>query len=288
MRIRTLLLVLLLGSLFTACSVLPKRIHPLQKSSADQILALAQGKELNQQYHDAILMYDHAFRQYQEFADLEGLLQCLAGHARIHLSLDDQDKYETILEEMEQLILNTTETKRYHLLLVELHRLSGAHEWGLIAKNAVSDESYPHMVNLQILSYRVQANTFLKIKDANSVKELNRLYKSSLRKMRNHNMPQVVSQAAYSLAYHYFNHGEPGKAKKHLKVSSRIDYANALFTALGYDLWLSAKIAAQEGNLEKAKLDLSRAALILERHNQSAQAEAIRRELKELTVGGKP
>ncbi len=286
MKIKLFICVFLTALLVVSCSSLPRRIHPLQKSSSDQILALAQGKELNQQYQDALLMYDHAMRMYQEFADIDGLLQSMAGTARIKLSLGETEPYHSIISEMEQLVAHTGASRRHHLVLLELHQLSTDGSWSEIAQKAIVSQDYTHNANLQILSYKVQANTYLKQINENDVRDLNKLYKKSLRRMRRDNMPQVVSQAAYSLAYHYYETNNLNKARKYLKVASRIDYANALFTALGYDMWLAGRIAIKEKDYDKARYELTRAAVVMERQNQTHLMDAIFKELETLPKGG--
>lgn len=257
-----ILFVLCLLLLISACSTLPRRVHPLQKNTADQILGMAQGKELIRRYEDAVIMYDNALGQYYDFADLDGILQSLAGKARIDMELGDTDSYETNYLRMQDLITKIDKEKIYHLQLLDMHRAYRRGDWDYLSQKPDIQKFYPRLAKLQIYSYYVQARAFTKKPDQKAVKELHRLYRRSLSRIRGDNTPQLVSLAAYSLAYHYYTLAEIPKANRYLKVASRIDYANSLFSALGYDLWLSAQIHLQQGNVQRAGTDLQRARLI--------------------------
>ncbi|MDZ4121196.1 MAG: hypothetical protein U1C33_02150 [Candidatus Cloacimonadaceae bacterium] len=62
---RKLIAILLAMVFLSACSTLPRRIHPPEKKDADQSLSLAQKLELNLRFEDADLMYKATLKKYR-------------------------------------------------------------------------------------------------------------------------------------------------------------------------------------------------------------------------------
>lgn len=274
--------------MLSACSSLPRRMQAPEKKNADQNLALAQKYELRERYQDAKSMYANAHNQYLAFADIEGILQCYAGEARINLVQGEENEYLLLLQKMQTVIEDNAPEKAYHLILMDLQRYAKAGDWLEIKNRAQIQKNYPTQVKLQILSYLVQANAFTNSQSRSRVQELRKLYRKARKNLGAEYPAQLISQAAYSLAYHYFSVGDYSRAKSHLANAHRLDYAYSMFQALGYDYWLKGNIALKERDFQTAKTSFNRALLIFDQYQNPEIMAKIRQQLDFIPKGGKP
>ena len=275
------LLLLLIG----ACSSLPRMQQPPEKRNADQHLLLGQKYELQQRFADSEAMYIEAESLYQAFADIEGIMQCLSGMARLSLLQSDPKGYEYYRERINKLVQSTDPSLAYHEVLLEIYSYYLAGDWDGIKQLAQGKDIYPVDARIQILSYRAQANAWQRKPDEKELKKLVRLYFNNRNRLVKEGKPQIVSMAAYSLAYHYFVANELPKSTRYLQTAKLLDYNHSQFSALANDLWLEANIMLARGNPSSARLSLQRAKIIFANGGNSQMMERIDKLLEKLSEG---
>ena len=282
-RIGLLLLILVILAV-SACSSLPKQVQPQEKKNADLMLVSAQRYENHRQYIDAKAMYELLLNNYRGMGDVEGQLVALAGLSRICLT-SDTAQYHVYLSQMSELIDVVDTHKSYHIQTLELYRLYLDAKWDSLALTAVPKDTYPGEANMQILSYKVQADAYLQNLQAADLAYLERLYSRYLRKIRSRKFshPEAVSNAAYSLAYSYMLSSDLQKADKYLKHALQIDYAYGLFYSYAYDLWLEGQIAVAQGNNGNAIASLTKARDIFATFTDTRMQDKISKDLEQLT-----
>jgi len=270
--------------LLSACSSLPKQIQPQEKTNADQILVFAQQLELQHRYADALSGYQSARRQYIYLADSEGQLLALSGLARVSAITEDNEKLEYYRAQMQNMIEMIDKSKRYHLLLLELQVLHQQQDYTRMSELARYSEETPELARLQILTYKVQADAYLKKGDEEEFRYLVYLYNRYAKRLkaRKFNSPELVTNAAYSLAYHHYTKLEPVTAKRYIRQAKDIDFRYGLFYNYAFDLWLEGNVFKQENSKREAISALYSALLIFQQYDDKAMQEKINQELRTL------
>lgn len=248
------------------------------------MLVSAQRYENQRHYADAKALYESLHIQYRGMGDVEGQLVVLTGLSRISLMVD-RAQYTGYLAQMEELVNMVEPQKGYHIKTLELYRLYLEAKWDSLVVTAQTSDEYPGIANLQILSYKVQADAYLQNIQDNDLAQLEKLYSRYYRLMRSRKFshPEAVSNAAYSLAYSYMLSSDLQKASKYMKRARHIDYANGLFYSYAYDLWLAGQIAMAQGNRSDAIASFTKARDIFASFEDSVMQAKMSNELEQLT-----
>jgi tetratricopeptide (TPR) repeat protein len=268
--------------LLSSCSRLPKKIVPQAKINADQTLLLAQKSE--HQFENAGLLYQNAWKQYRMMADTEGQLLAISGLGRIALQQQDTLSYQHFKAEMQNIISEISPSKSYHLKLLELNRLHREKKWSEISEIAILDKKAPEFAKMQILAYKIQADTNLKQADEQNLKKLITWQKKFAKKLKKNEYthPQVVANASYTIAYYYFLQKNFKQAEHFIKEAKKVDYQYGFFYNYAYDLWLEATIAKHRGEAFKAMSLWKQALLIFQEFDDFAMQQKITRDLESL------
>lgn len=270
--------------LLSACSSLPKQVQPQEKTNADQMLVYAQQLENQHRYSEAKTAFQSARHQYVLLADSEGLLLSLSGLARVSSLLDDAKGVGQYREQMEDLISMIDKSKGYHLLLLDLQVLHQQRDYAKVSELARLRENFPDEARLQVLTYKIQAESYLNKSDPEEARYLTALFNryAGRLKARKFNSPELVTNAAYALAYHHYSKTEPFMAKKYLRQAKDIDFRYGLFYNYAFDLWLEAKVALLENDRAKSVSSLYSSLLIFQQFNDTAMVEKINQDLAKL------
>ena len=285
---KTSILILALLLLLGACSTLPKPVQPQAKVNADNTLKLAQDYELSARHLNAIDSYNFALELYQSFADTEGELYALSGLARIELAQDAPDTAAEYRLEMKDLVDLVDPRLAPILLIYDLHVLHRLKDYAQISALAVTSPNMSPSQKMQVLAYAVQADAYINNADHGKSRELKKLIKKQAKKpLRKRQInPQILSEAYYSLAYHYYNAQDYKRSLSYLKEANKLDYIYGNFASLGYSTWLEGKTRAGLGETASAISLLLRARQIFV---SAANFEMIMRvdsDLETLAPGG--
>ena len=276
-------LLILLG----ACSTLPKPMQPQAKVNADNTLKLAQDYELSARHANAIDSYNFALELYQSFADTEGELYALSGLARIELAQGAPETAQEYRAQMKDLVDLVDPRLAPILLIYDLHVLHRQKDYQQISKLAATSTGMSNSQKMQVLAYAVQADAYINNADQGKSRELKKLIKVQAQKpLRKRQInPQILSEAYYSLAYHYYTAQDYKRSLSYLKQSCKLDYIYGNFASLGYSTWLEAKTRAELGETASAVSLLLKARQIFQ---SAANFEMIMRVDSDLeTLGGK-
>ncbi|MBM4403990.1 MAG: hypothetical protein FJ042_06390 [Candidatus Cloacimonetes bacterium] len=267
-----------------ACSSLPKRPIPQAKQNADLLLQQAQRLEINRRLIDSIDGYESALRSYELIDEMEGQLICHLGIARAQLQMGFPDDFNQTRQNLVTLIGYSTRDYSYYLRILDLHRLYQQQDWQGIRRIGENDRSYPEIAQIQILSYRLQADARLMQVNPDAVTRLTRLTQLNYQRLQKNRAinPEIVSTGYYTLAYYYLVHGRHDRAAKYIAKAKEIDFDYEIYLNLGFDLWLEAQIARVEGNTKAISGLLIRARKIFQNYRESGMLRSIDKELAAL------
>lgn len=283
-----LLLLAALALIMVACSSLKQPLQPQAKLNADNALKLAQDYEQQKRFANAIDTYVFALDLYRSFAYTEGQMYCLSGLARIKLEQSDLDAADEYRYEMQEIAEQIDPDNAVILLLYDLHKLQLDRNYQEISIVAVASEKYTDSQKMQVLSYKIQADAYLENTDQSKVRQLERLAAKHFRKpLRKRQInPQILSQAAYSLAYHYYVAGNMDKADYYLRRSVNLDYSYGNFASLGYSLWLQAKTQMARGKNVEALSLLLKARQVFQSYANLEMISKVEADLDKIAVTG--
>lgn len=252
--------------LLSACSSTKLPLQPQAKFNADNALKLAQDYELQRRHANAVDTYSFALDLYRSFADPEGQMHCLSGLARIAFEQANTAEAEDYRLQMEEIVSEIEPRCHPILLLYDLHLALAANNYELISRYAVVDELMDRSQQMQVLSYKIQADSFLGRAERDQVRRLEKLSAIHLKKpLRKRQInPQILSQACYALGYHYYIEDNYPKAEKYLTLSNRIDYSYGNFGSLAYGLWLQGRVFAAREEEHAARSHYLRARQIFQ------------------------
>ena len=287
-RVSKLLLLAALALIMVACSSLKQPLQPQAKFNADNALKLAQDYEQQKRFANAIDTYVFALELYRSFANTEGQMYCLSGLARIKLEQSDHDAADEYRYEMQEIAEQIDPDNAVILLLYDLHKLQLDRNYQEISIVAVASEKYTDSQKMQVLSYKIQADAYLENTDQSKVRQLERLAAKHFRKpLRKRQInPQILSQAAYSLAYHYYVAGNMDKADYYLRRSVNLDYSYGNFASLGYSLWLQAKTQMARGKNVEALSLLLKARQVFQSYANLEMISKVEADLDKIAVTG--
>lgn len=234
---------------FSTCSRPPKVVQAPSKAAADATLQLAQNLEQKHRLLDSAQTYQSALKQYRSFADLKGEIFSLAGLARLAYINGNQDDYDRHYSRLQYLDENTDQGGNYVRLLLDLYRLQAEQNYRQVQELAKDSYDYPLPIRIQILTYRLQADSYLQPGlDSSSFADLDRLSKSYRRQMKKDFTADssVLSSALYALGYHLYTKAEYHNAQKYLDGVIELDLLYENHPGLGYAHWLRARI--HDGN----------------------------------------
>lgn len=281
---RYLLFSLALALLLAGCSSTRLPLQPQAKFNADNALKLAQDYELQRRYANAIDTYTFALELYASFAASEGQMHCLAGLARIAHSQAADTEAEDYRLQMEEIVRDIAPETAPILLLYDLHLALDAGDYSRLSEQAVLSPGLDKTVEMQILSYRIQADSYLKRADRDQVRKLERLaakhVKKPLRKRQIN--PQILSQACYALAYHHYTVENYPRAEKYVELSNRIDYSYGNFGSYAYGLWLQGRIQAALSDEQEARSSYLRARQIFQNFANLPMLDQVEQDLNTL------
>ena len=255
-------LMILAAILATGCSRPRLSLEPQAKASADATLRLGQNLEQRHNFLDAAQTYDSALAQYRAFADSPGQMYALAGLARIKYLQSDTAAFTEYREQMQILATKVDPETQCILDLLDIYILHHQGRYEEILKLATDNFNYPLGIRMQVLTYRLQADSYLNPgMDSQTSKNLESLsgkYKSRL-KTDFVADPIVLASAYYALAYNYFLQERYPQALKNIDAVLTWDYRYENFPGLGYAYWLKGQIVAKQGDKPQAISNLYKA-----------------------------
>lgn len=281
---RYLFLCLTFVIFLAACSSTRLPLQPQAKFNADNALKLAQDYELQRRHANAIDTYNFALELYGSFAASEGQMHCLAGLARIAHSQAALIEAEDYRLQMEDIVRDIAPETAPILLLYDLHLALSAGEYERISTMAVVSSGMDRTVEMQILSYRIQADSYLQRAERAQVRRLQSLAAKHLKKpLRKRQInPQVLSQACYALAYYHYTTENFPKAEKYVELSNRIDYSYGNFGSFAYGLWLQGRILAASSNEPEARASFLRSRQIFQNFANLPMLDQVEQDLNTL------
>lgn len=249
-RMKTKLLwAVLLFLAMSACSRPSKVVQSPSKATTDATLLMAQNLEQKHRLLDSGQTYQSALMQYRSFADLRAELYCLAGLARLAHLAGNQDEYDSYYGRLQYLDTKADQSGNYVRLLLDLYVLQQEQRYPELQGLARDSYDYPPSVRIQILTHKLQADSYLEPGlDSVSFADLERLCKSYRRTLKNDFSADssVLSSALYAMGYHLYLKGEFYGAQRHLDEVVKLDALYENHSGLGYAHWLRAMI--HEGN----------------------------------------
>ncbi len=264
MRIRAFAILILLLSL-AACSRPPRVTQAPAKSAADVTLRLAQNLEQKHRVLDSRQTYESALSQYRSFGDVPGELSVLAGLARLAYLEGDSAEYDDLHARMSFLVENAAPGHVYILQLLDLYRMQQEADYVSLDESAEDSYDFPIHVRMQILSYKLQAESYLRpgfnSRRYNDLLRLAGRYRRSLRSDFTAD-PSVLSSALYAMAYHQYLNQSYSTANDHVDEVVALDLLHENFVGLGYAHWLRGKIHEANQDGRQALADYVRAEII--------------------------
>ncbi len=281
---RYLFLCLTFVIFLAACSSTRLPLQPQAKFNADNALKLAQDYELQRRHANAIDTYSFALELYGSFAASEGQMHCLAGLARIAHSQAALIEAEDYRLQMEDIVRDIAPETAPILLLYDLHLALSAGEYERISTMAVVDSKLDKAMQMQILSYKIQADSFLGRADETQVRSLQRLTAKHLKKpLRKRQInPQILSQACYALAYYHYTAENLSQAARYAELSNRIDYSYGNFGSYAYGLWLQGRIQAAQSDEPSARASYLKARQIFQNYANLPMLDRVEEDLNKL------
>ena len=142
-------------------------------------------------------------------------------------------------------------------------------------------------MRMQILSFGVQAGSYLNKPDPIMANELQRLYDRNRKKSHKKGSEQAlgIANAAYSLACYHYVLGDMDKAARLVTSATELDYLYGNFRGLGYDHWLMGRIHASGKDLKLSRSEYLKAQRIFVTITDSKMLMVIQTELQSLYKG---
>jgi len=250
--------ILLLLFSISACSRPQKVLQPQAKVSADATLRLAQTLEQKQRWQDSQQTYHSAINQYQAFGEMRGQAYAFAGLARIAFFANEMDDFEMYQLQLQDIVDNADPNSGSIANLLRIHVLESQEDYAQILAIAEDAYEYPLHIRMQMLSHRLQAESYLNPGyTSSSYTDLQRLasrYRSLLKKDFSAD-PTVLANAEYAMGYHCFLLRRYKEAMLHIQRAIDLDYRYENFNALGSAYWLRGRIHESTGEATSAKHD---------------------------------
>lgn len=282
MKTNRLLFALVTLLALAACSSPPQLTQSPAKVAADNTLKLAHVLEQKQNLKDAKVTYQSAYEQYSSFASFKGKLYSLAGMARVAYLENDDALLQERLDMMEEIVHYGDSGAAYIPLLVNLFILQDQKDYSGVREYATDSYDYPIDARIQILSYKLQADSYLepgfKSAEYDDLERLSKRYKRSLKTDFSAD-PSLLSGAYYALAYQNYKLNDLRKADKNLEIALDLDYLHENFPGLGYGYWLRGKINMKNGDKSAAVSDFLRAKSVFESLGMTEMLNNINAEL---------
>lgn len=236
----------------SACSRPAQLKQAPAKAAADATLLLAQNLEQKHRYLDSSQSFESALSQYRSFANLRGELYALSGLARLAYIQGQQAEFEQYHQRLEYLTKYADQSAHYVLLVLDLFCLQQEKRYAEIQNLARDSYDYPVAIRMQILSYKLQADSYLNPGNSSaSYEDLQRLsnrYRRQLKKDFSAD-PSVLSSALYAMAYHNYLSQDFVTAQKQLDEVVELDSLYENHPGLGYAHWLRGMV--HEGRQDK-------------------------------------
>jgi len=267
-----------------ACSIVKVPVQPQAKIDADIQLSYAIQMESGKDFSAAKESYTFLTEKYRSFADIQGMLICLSGLARIELANGNEAAYQNYKNRMQELIQNIAPELEYYLQLLDIYYYQQENNYAAISRIATIKESYPKEIALELATAKLQADSFLAIADEKQVKELIARLKKiepQLKKAK-YNNPELLSSAWYALAYYYFRNADYKSAREYINKAQDWDYRYGNFSSMAHCLWHKAQIAAAENKLAEAKSNWLKAEGIFLSLRDTAAVEELNRSMQKL------
>ncbi len=285
MKTNRLLLALIMLLLLAACSSPPRITQSPAKAAADNTLKLAHSLEQKQNLKDAYLTYQSAYQQYCRFASFKGKLYSLSGMARIAYLEDDDALLKEKMDMMEELVRYGEPGTDYIPLLVNLYILQDKKDYQSVREEAKDSYDYPIDARIQILSYKLQADSYLnpgfKSAEYDDLDRLSKRYRRSLKTDFSAD-PSLLSGAYYALAYQDYKLNDLRKAEKSLDAAIDLDFLHENFPGLGYGYWLKGKINLKNDDKPAAISNFMRAQSIFKSLGMKEMLDNINIELEKI------
>lgn len=228
-----------------ACSRPQKVLQPQARVAADATLRLAQNLEQKQRWQDSVPSYQSSMRQYQAFGEIRGQIYALAGLARIAYQHDQDEDFRQYRSELQELVDHADPPSKYIADLVDIFVLESEGRYSEVLLKAVDAYEYPIMIRMQMLSHRLQAESYLRPKYGSaSYEDLGRLssrYRKTLKRDFSAD-PTVLSGAEYAMSYYCLLQRRHQDAMLHIERAIDLDYRYENFCGLGSAYWLRGRI----------------------------------------------
>jgi hypothetical protein len=220
-------------------------------------------------------------------ADMEGELWSLSGIASSSLATGDSLAYLEARAQMEAIIRDVDPKLDYISLLLDLQLASAQSEWQMVSDLAKDKDTWPAVTRLRILAYAIQADTYLGLERSAKVKLTLKLLRSQKRKLHRRGSDHAlqIARTRYALAYHYLAEKNFKATGKQLSLAMELDRLYGDFDALGYDLWLLARLNVAQARISTARANLHKAKRLFEGSQNSAMLTRVEAELKSLDKG---
>ena len=267
-----------------ACSSVKVPVQPQEKIDADKQLSYALQMESSKDFSTAIESYTILMEKYRSFADIQGLLTCLSGLARIELASGKEAGFLNYKARMQERIQNIAPELEYYLLLLDIYYYQQKSNYVAISRIATIKESYPKEIALELATAKLQADSYLAIAEEKQVKELINLSKKieKQQKKAKYNNPELLSSAWYALAYYYFRNADYQSARGYINKAQDWDYRFGNFSSMAHCLWLKAQISAAENKMAEAKSNWLKAEGIFLSLRDTAAVEEMNRSMQKI------
>ena len=281
MRSKWLLVILLILS---ACSSIKIPEQPQAKIDADNQLRFTLQLESARDFSAAGESYTYLLSSYRSFADVEGMLHCLSGLARIALENNDNTAYLEKRIQIAELIQTSANELNYYLLLLDIYYYQRENDLAAVSEKAIITKDWPLEVSLNLATAKLQADSFLGIATGKQVQELkadaDKLEKQ-LKKGKNANN-ELLSSAWYALAYYYFRNSNYKNAYAYAHKAQELDYRYGNFSGMAHCLWLKGQIAYAESKISEAKSNWKKAEGIFISLNDTQALQKLRQDINKL------
>ena len=247
--------ILLLLLWLSACSRPQKVVQPQARVSADATLRLAQNLETRHRWTDSIQSYESTVMQYQRIGEIRGQIYAYAGLARIAFINDDLALFADYRDKLQYLIKNADPSGKYIGDLLDIYVLESRRQYQEALNLAQDSYEYPIQIRIQMLSHRLQAESYLNpgypSPTYDDLKRLASRYRGILKKDLSAD-PSVLASAEYAMSYHTFLAKNYPAAMTHVDQAIDLDYRYENFGALGASYWLRGSIHNAMGEAQSA------------------------------------
>jgi hypothetical protein len=283
MSIRITILIVLLA--LAGCSVLPKKVVPASKQKAYQFLEQARKEELKANYTDALTIYQEAERNAILCCDFNAQLVALQGKARISYLAADTTAYLALLSNMSELVSTVNPAFEYRIMQIRFWEYFRSGDYARILQTQYDESKLPFYVRVEVLSYKVQAQAYLRQTNPTDNAKLSDTVKTYYRKFkRSKNLQaEMISNAYYALAFSDASAQQYSKAIYKLKKAMLLDRDYDLYIQLADDYALCGLCEAGLGNVVKARAYYTIAFQMYSVLNIPAQATKMQANIADLT-----